>query len=119
MSLTNSDKTKRMDLQGTMELVQDVARRFNSERIGNIGNQNVKQYVDSGLGGKADLVDGVVPPSQLPSYVDDIIELLTMSTTAPATCAKGDWYFNTSDSKLYKATAANTWGEVKDILQQG
>lgn len=59
MSLTNSDKTKRMDLQGTMELVQDVARRFNSERIGNIGNQSVKQYVDSGLGGKqASITDG-------------------------------------------------------------
>ena len=164
MSLTNSDKTKRMDLQGTMELVQDVARRFNSERIGNIGNQNVKQYVDAhiqdtnnphnvtksqvGLGNVEDKsssdirgeltsanvtsalgytpinqnekgansgvatlgADGKVPSSQLPSYVDDIIELLTMSTTAPATCAKGDWYFNTSDNKLYKATAANTWG---------
>lgn len=56
MSLTNSDKTKRMDLQGTMELVQDVARRFNSERIGNIGNQSVKQYVDGKFLSKQDTI---------------------------------------------------------------
>lgn len=70
-------------------------------------NQNEKGAIN----GVATLgADGKVPSSQLPSYVDDIVELNAMSTTAPATCAKGDWYFNTSDSKLYKATAANTWG---------
>ena len=31
MALTNDEKAKRMDLQGTMELVQDVARRYKSE----------------------------------------------------------------------------------------
>ena len=62
------------------------------------------------LAGKADLVDGVIPESQLPSYVDDVIELLAISNTAPATCAKGDLYYNTSTKKIVRATAANTWG---------
>lgn len=61
---------------------------------------------------KADLVDGVVPAEQLPSYIDDIVELNAMQTSAPSTCAKGDWYFNTSNNKLYKATSANTWGST-------
>lgn len=56
--------------------------------------------------------DGKVPSSQLPSYVDDVIELLDMAATAPATAAKGDLYFNTTSSKIFEATAANTWAEA-------
>ena len=33
-----------------------------------------EKYVDSALSSKADLVNGRVPSSQLPSYVDDVIE---------------------------------------------
>lgn len=54
--------------------------------------------------------DGLVPSSQLPSFVDDVVDLLDVTDTAPATCAKGDKYFNTTDKKIYTATAANTWG---------
>ena len=38
------------------------------------------------------------------------IELLTVSDTAPSTCAVGDKYYNTTTSKIYTATATNTWG---------
>ena len=38
------------------------------------------------------------------------IELLTVSDTAPSTCAMGDKYYNTTTSKIYTATATNTWG---------
>lgn len=38
------------------------------------------------------------------------IELLTVSSTAPSTCAVGDKYYNTTTSKIYTATATNTWG---------
>lgn len=34
-----------------------------------------KEYVDKTISSKADLVDGVIPASQLPSYVDDVIEI--------------------------------------------
>nr|DAU42341.1 MAG TPA: hypothetical protein [Caudoviricetes sp.] len=37
------------------------------------------------------------------------IELLTVSSTAPSTCVVGDKYYNTTTSKIYTATATNTW----------
>lgn len=56
--------------------------------------------------------DGKVPSSQLPSYVDDVVDLLTLASTAPATCAKDDKYYNTSSEKIFTATATNTWGST-------
>ena len=35
-----------------------------------------KSYVDSALSTKADLVDGKVPASQLPAYVDDVVSVI-------------------------------------------
>lgn len=53
---------------------------------------------------------GLVPSTQLPSYVDDVIDLLAITDTAPEHCAKGDLYFNTTTSKVVRATATDTWG---------
>lgn len=54
---------------------------------------------------------GKIKAENLPSNVD-VIELVAMSETAPATCAIGDKYFNSgsTNKKIYTATAANTWG---------
>ena len=38
------------------------------------------------------------------------IELLTVSSSAPTECNIGDKYYNTTTSKIYTATAENTWG---------
>lgn len=38
-----------------------------------------------------------------------VVELLTVSSTAPLECAIGDKYYNTTTSKIYTATATNTW----------
>lgn len=54
--------------------------------------------------------DGLVPSTQLPSFVDDVVELITISATAPASCATGDKYLNSTDKKIYTATGFNTWG---------
>lgn len=53
--------------------------------------------------------NGLVPAAQLPSYVDDVVDLLTVAAEAPGECAEGDKYFNTTDKKLYTATGENTW----------
>ena len=55
---------------------------------------------------------GKIKAENLPSFVDDVIELVAVSETAPASCAAGDMYFNSgaTNKKLYTATAANTWG---------
>lgn len=37
------------------------------------------------------------------------IELLTVSSAAPSTCAVGDKYYNTTTSKIYTAIATNLW----------
>ena len=37
------------------------------------------------------------------------IELLTVSSAAPSTCAVGDKYYNTTTSKIYTAIAKNMW----------
>ena len=54
--------------------------------------------------------NGLVPSTQLPGFVDDVIEINTISATAPATCAKGDKYYNSTSAKIFTATATNTWG---------
>lgn len=53
--------------------------------------------------------DGKIPAEYLPSYVDDVEDLLAVTDTAPSTCAKGDKYYNTVDKKIFTATSANTW----------
>ena len=55
---------------------------------------------------------GKIKAENLPSFVDDVIELVAVSETAPASCAAGDMYFNSgsTNKKIYTATAANTWG---------
>lgn len=53
---------------------------------------------------------GMIPSSQLPSYVDDAVELLDITDTAPEHCAKGDRYFNTTTGKIVRAMATDTWG---------
>lgn len=54
--------------------------------------------------------NGLVPADQLPSFVDDVIDLLTVADAAPEHCAKGDKYFNTASKKIFTATAVDTWG---------
>lgn len=63
--------------------------------------------------------DGKVPSEQLPSYVDDVVELTAMSDTAPATAATGDKYFNSTDNMIYTATAENTWGTTGEAPMRG
>lgn len=64
---------------------------------------------------KADLVDGVVPASQLPSYVDDVLEFDTLSVF-PQQGESGKIYITKDTNKLYRWTGARyidiTQGEL-------
>ena len=53
------------------------------------------------LGLKADLVDGKVPSSQLPSYVDDVLEYATVSAF-PGTGESGKVYIAIDTNKTYR-----------------
>ena len=54
-----------------------------------------------GLAGKADLVNGKVPSSQLPSYVDDVLEFASRSAF-PATGESGKIYVALDTNKTYR-----------------
>lgn len=41
-----------------------------------------------------------------------VVELLTVSSKSPSTCTIGDKYYNTTTSKIYTATATNTWART-------
>ena len=41
---------------------------------------------------------------------NNILELLTVSSIVPTECNIGDKYYNITTSKIYTATATNTWG---------
>lgn len=47
------------------------------------------------------------------------IELIGVEKTAPTECTTGDKYFNTTDKKIYTATADNTWGEPGETPLRG
>ncbi|MGE8432422.1 hypothetical protein [Chryseobacterium joostei] len=64
---------------------------------------------------KADLVGGFVPASQLPSYVDDVLEFDTLSNL-PQSGESGKIYITKDNNKLYRWTGARyidiTQGEL-------
>lgn len=71
-------------------------------------------------GGVATLDNGgKVPAEQLPSYVDDVVDLLDITGTAPAECAEGDLYYNSTSKKIFTATGVNTWGATGADPEKG
>lgn len=65
-------------------------------------NQSSDPFVqESDLLNKADLVGGKVPASQLPSYVDDVLEFANL-TTFPVTGETGKLYVALDSNKIYR-----------------
>jgi len=61
----------------------------------------MKSWVDIDLSTKADLVDGKVPASQLPSYVDDVLEFANLAAF-PATGETGKIYVALDTNLQYR-----------------
>lgn len=70
--------------------------------------QDIITQILNTLPEKADLENGKVPQSQLPSYVDEVVELLKLTDIAPA-CSVGQRYFNTTDNLVYVCEAGTSW----------
>lgn len=71
-----------------------------------LSNRFAKQLFDSkadisSLATKADLIEGKVPSSQLPSYVDDVIEFNSLSVF-PETGESGKIYLDKATNKAYR-----------------
>jgi hypothetical protein len=91
------------------------------EIVGTLSNQTDLQNV---LNLKADLVDGKVPAAQLPSYVDDIIEVANFASL-PATGETGKIYLTLDNNKIYRwsgsiyieiAAENAVWGQIVGTL---
>lgn len=65
-----------------------------------------KTEVDTKLGNKADLVGGLVPANQLPSYVDDVLEYANRSAF-PAIGEKGKIYIAINDDSQWRWTGTD------------
>lgn len=108
-------------VNGTVTDVVSASTLKSAMSLNNVTNHaQVKRTEMGAANGVAQLdANGKVPASQLPSYVDDVIELLALAATAPAACAAGDQYYNTSSKKIFTATATNTWGTTGATPETG
>ena len=83
----------------------------------------VKDYCDntyakkSSLSSKADLINGTVPSSQLPSYVDDVEEY-TSKDNFPATGTTGKIYVDTTTNLTYR-WSGTTYVEISPSIALG
>jgi hypothetical protein len=76
---------------------------------GTLSNQT---DLNTALGLKADLVGGKVPSSQLPSYVDDVVEVANYAAL-PATGETGKIYVTIDTNYIYRWTGS-VYVEIKD-----
>ena len=92
---------------------------------GDIGGTLSSQTdLNTALGLKADLVGGKVPSSQLPSYVDDVVEVANYAAL-PATGETGKIYVVLDTNKIYRwsgsayieiADSTAVWGAITGTL---
>jgi hypothetical protein len=91
------------------------------EITGTLSNQT---DLNTALGLKADLVGGKVPSSQLPSYVDDVVEVANYAAL-PATGETGKIYVVLDTNKIYRwsgsayveiADSTAVWGAITGTL---
>lgn len=76
-----------------------------SVTIENLQNYYNEAEVDGLLLNKADLVAGKVPASQLPSFVDDVLEVINY-TALPVTGETGKIYITTDNNKSFRWTGS-------------
>jgi len=94
--------------------VDMIARMMAMGSGGGSGDAYTKDETDQLLDGKADLVDGKVPASELPSYVDDTVEgyyyegtfYEDSEHTTAITGERGKIYVDLTTNKSYRWTGA-------------
>lgn len=88
----------------TMAMISDVTKA--QVGLGNADNTSdankpISTAAQTALNAKADLINGFVPQSQLPSYVDDVLEFANLASF-PATGEIGKIYIALDSSKQYR-----------------
>lgn len=103
-----------------MMAVDQIARMMAMDAAqsgGGGGDSYTKAETDELLDGKADLVDGKVPASQLPSYVDDVLEYAS-TAVFPVTGESGKIYIATDTNKTYRWSGTG-YVEISESLALG
>lgn len=93
-------------LQANQEMLDYVDQEVSNAVSGNTWpsdkpNYYTKTQVDNIASTKADLVSGKIPSSQLPSYVDDVVEVANYAAL-PVTGETGKLYVTLDDNKLFR-----------------
>jgi hypothetical protein len=98
--------------------VDTIARMMAMDAAqGGTGDAYTKAETNELLDGKADLENGKVPASQLPSYVDDVLEYSSTSSF-PATGESGKIYVATDTNKTYR-WGGSAYVEISESLALG
>lgn len=97
--------------------VDMIARMMAMGSGGGTADAYTKAETDQLLNGKADLENGKVPASQLPSYVDDVLEYSSTSAF-PATGENGKIYVATDTNKTYRWSGSE-YTEISESLALG
>lgn len=87
------------------------------QEVAKIADKANTSDVNTALGNKADLVSGVVPASQLPSYVDDVIEVANFAAL-PVTGESGKIYITQDDNLTYRWSGTG-YAEISKSLALG
>ena len=104
-------------------IVIDSEYLDDKERLENTSGTNTGDQDLSGLAtkleieSKADLVNGLIPSSQLPSYVDDVIEVANFAAL-PITGESGKIYITQDDNLTYRWSGTG-YAEISKSLALG
>lgn len=104
--LTNKDTARsNLDVYSKAEVATELSKKSNTAHNHDSAYYK-KAEMDEKLGKKADLINGLIPSSQLPSYVDDILEYANRSAF-PVTGEKGKIYIAINDDSQWRWTGTD------------
>lgn len=116
---TKSELSAEVSRAEGVEGALDTAKADKATTLSGYGitNAYTKTEADNLLNIKADLVDGKVPSSQLPSYVDDVLEYANLASF-PATGETGKIYVALDTNKTYR-WSGSAYVEISASLALG
>lgn len=101
--ITNKEQARsNLDVYSKAEVSAELNKKSNTAHNHDSAYYK-KTEVDGKLGKKADLINGLIPSSQLPSYVDDVLEYNTRAQF-PTTWEKGKIYIAINDDSQWRWT---------------
>lgn len=101
--LTNKATARtNLEVYSKTEIADELSKKSNTAHNHDSAYYK-KAEMDGKLGKKADLINGLVPSSQLPSYVDDVLEYNTRAQF-PTTWEKGKIYIAINDDSQWRWT---------------